>query len=81
MSQKAAIVNKYDPGGMAEDQGHLVQGFGEVLGSTMRPVLERQQLDAEGEKPAPGSGPGSELRGSWTFQGPVNAAAIRTDTG
>lgn len=66
---------------MAVDQGQLVQTFGEDIELAMRPAQGRPQLGAEGQKPAPCSGPGSEHRDRWSFQRRMDTAALWTDSG
>lgn len=66
---------------MAVDQGQLFQSFGEDVEVAVRPAPGSQRPDAEGENPAPCSGPGSEHQDRWSLQGPINTTRIRTDSG
>lgn len=72
---------------MAVDRGQFVQIFEEGIKrlAVCSAPGRIEQLDAEGEKPGPcsgpGSGSGSEHPGGRSFQRLLNAAASRTDSG
>lgn len=55
---------------MAVDRSQLVQTLGEDVELAVSPAVG-----------GPAPCPGSEQQDSWSFQGPMNPAAIRTDSG